>query len=122
MSRFGAGFNKARVSQATSPVDIGIAVEDLSPGAGLWNPKLITMPRHGCKIEHRHNEVFRIFGNSHPAQYAVVDVATVDPGVAAPLKITCVQSGCLPIHGVQVRDPLLNTAVLRVLQRMPLYA
>ena len=113
------GEDAAEVPPSGAAVDGGVAVEHLFPAQALRDADAEAAARHRREVAHTEDGTRPVAAVAQEADDALVVVVAVDPLEAGRIVVQLVQRRLLAIQAVEVGHPLLDPAVLRELQQVP---
>src|SRR5690606_22694957 len=102
-------------------IDRRIGVHRLAIVAGSRNADAVSFPRHGREIAHDEN-IRSGIAMAQPGNHAVFGVVTDEPLEAGALAIPLVECRLPAIGAIEVGDELLDAAVGRLFDLMPVEA
>src|SRR5690348_10473159 len=116
------GVHTAEIAHSAAAVIGGVGVDPLAPETIARNPD--TIPGAGFRSEVAHGDYRGIVFETvtQERQHTVFMVVHLDPLEARGLAIAAVQGGRIAIGAVEVADQVLDAAVFRLLEQVPIEA
>src|SRR5262249_32100026 len=111
--------NASEVAIAVPVVVPGIAVEHLAPQTSTWHSYPIVEAWHRREIADDKHTLPGREPLAQEAHHTALGVVTVDPGKTRRVTVAFVGGWCMPVGGVQARDPPLQASMRGRGEQMP---